>query len=365
MKVIVEIAIAICVIVVSISGCKNDRMRKETVLVGDKVAQWQMDNFTYSFLPKAHWANAALYRGMAEWAECTNSDRIFAWLTKIGEDNSWGMLPRIYDADDLCIGQLYLKLFLRDGDSTKIAAVKERMDYVIDNRDFSPLRNPANGKYYRDRWGWCDALFMAPPVYAGMFEVEQDDKYLDFCFEEYQVTVDSLFDRDDGLFYRDLTLVEDREPNGKKVFWGRGNGWVYAGLCLMLETVPESHPSYAYYKSLYMDMTDPVVNCQDVSGSWHAGMYDPKTWKAPENSASGFFVYGLAWGVNHGLLKGEKYENAVRKGWNALKSYVQEDGKLGYVQPIGHSPVGVDADMTAPYGVGAFLLAASQIMKMQ
>lgn len=334
--------------------------KDEVKYIADKVAGWQMENFTDTVLHKAHWANGALYKGMMEWADQSGSKEIENWLLGIGESTSWGLLPRIYDADDLCIGQMYLNMYEKYKKPQMLDTVKNRVDYVMSHPDTAPLIRP-NGKYYRNRWGWCDALFMAAPVYAELSKIERDDRYLDFCFSEFQVTADSLYNRDAHLFYRDLSLVKDKEPNGKQVYWGRGNGWVFAALSIMLEKVPASHQSYSYYKQMYLEMADAIIGCQDKSGAWHSGLYDPIAWSAPENSASGFFVYGLTWGLNHGTLNGAKYEKAAKAGWDSLKACVHPDGKLGYVQAIGHSPAKVTYDMTAVYGVGAFLLAATEM----
>ena len=91
----------------------------------------------------------------------------------------------------------------------------------------------------------------------------------------------------------------------------------------------------------------------------------PIIYPSPENSASGFFVYGLGWGVNQGILKDRKYKKAARKGWKALKSYVHEDGMLGYVQPVSAAPEQVTQNMTEVYGVGAFLMAGIEMLKMK
>lgn len=111
-------------------------------------------------------------------------------------------------------------------------------------------------------------------------------------------------------------------------------------------------------------MSESVVACQDRKGSWHPSMLDPEAYPMPENSASGFFTYGLAWGVNRGILTGSAYRKAARQGWKALCSHVRSDGRLEYVQPIGGSPASATRDMTEVYGVGAFLMAASEIVKM-
>lgn len=109
-------------------------------------------------------------------------------------------------------------------------------------------------------------------------------------------------------------------------------------------------------------MTETVLATQDENGSWHASLLAPLQYSSPENSASGFMTYGLGWGVNHGILKGKTYRKAALKGWNALCSYVSEDGKLQYVQLVAGSPELIEKDMTEAYGVGVFLLAASEII---
>jgi rhamnogalacturonyl hydrolase YesR len=86
--------------------------------------------------------------------------------------------------------------------------------------------------------------------------------------------------------------------------------------------------------------------------------------KTPETSATGFFVYGLAWGINHGQLAAVQYRSSVDLGWRALLAAVQPDGKLGWVQQVGAGPAQVDHDDTQLYGVGAFLLAASEVSKL-
>lgn len=134
---------------------------------------------------------------------------------------------------------------------------------------------------------------------------------------------------------------------------------------MLLQTLPKDHPTYDYYLNIYKEMASAIVQCQDKNGSWHASMLDPDSYPSPENSASGFFVYGLGWGVNQGILKDRKYKKAARKGWKALKSYVHEDGMLGYVQPVSAAPEQVTQNMTEVYGVGAFLMAGIEMLKMK
>ena len=84
----------------------------------------------------------------------------------------------------------------------------------------------------------------------------------------------------------------------------------------------------------------------------------------PESSGSGFFTFGLAWGVNSGLLDSQETLPAVRNGWQGLIWALQPSGKLGWVQQIGYDPRSVTADDNMEYGTGAFLLAGSEMLEL-
>ena len=81
----------------------------------------------------------------------------------------------------------------------------------------------------------------------------------------------------------------------------------------------------------------------------------------PETSGTAFYTYGIAWGINAGLLPRAEYEPVARRGWAALNRAIQPDGRLGYVQQVSDRPEKVEPGDTQYYGVGAFLLAATQM----
>jgi hypothetical protein len=71
----------------------------------------------------------------------------------------------------------------------------------------------------------------------------------------------------------------------------------------------------------------------------------------------------MAWGMNHRLLDRARFESATLDGWRALAECVNADGKLVHVQPPGSAPKQFDPNSTEPFGVGAFLLAGSEIYR--
>jgi len=210
------------------------------------------------------------------------------------------------------------------------------------------------------RWCWSDALFMGPAAWTELSLATGDPRYAAYGDHEFWAATDYLFDPREGLFFRDSRYFDRRDAQGRKIFWSRGNGWVIAGLVNVLKSLPAKHPSRPRYEALLQQMATTLVRVQKPDGFWSPSLLAPEG-SPPESSGTAFFVYGLAYGVNTGLLKGPEYRQAAERGWTALASSVLPDGKLGWVQQVGYAPEDVLPDDTQLYGVGAFLLAASEV----
>ena len=325
------------------------------------VADWQIAHkFTY---PEYDWTAGALYAGMAEWAKIAGNDTYWNYLKGVGTRLNWGTGPRLYHADDLCVGQMYVELYRKYDKKFMIQPTLSKITYITDYPSTVSLEFKDNNNS-TDRWSWCDAIFMGPTVWAKMYNVTKDKRYSKFLDHEFKATTDYLYDKDEHLYYRDSRYFIQTEKNGKKVFWGRGNGWVFAGLCCILTELPKDYKNRKMYEKVYLAMAEKLTSLQGSDGYWHASLLDPESYPNPETSASGFNCYGLAWGINNGYLPKEKYLPVVVKAWDALVHSVDPDGKLCWVQPIGADPKKVTREMTDIYGVGAFLLAGTEMVKL-
>ncbi len=341
----------------------------EVKKVMKKVADWQIKHFndTYSGRKKPHhpldWTNGALYVGMVKWAAMANDDTYYNWLKQIGESHEWKLHYRKYFADDHTVGQLYLDLYRKYGDNKMIEPTKEQFNFII----LHPAKTSLKWKtpYHQNRWNWCDALFMSPPVWAKLYKITGEKKYLDFMMSEYKATTDFLYDKKENLYYRDENYI-GKLDNDTKIFWSRGNGWVFAGLSnIMNELDPSSNSKeYKYFLKIYKKMAKKLLTIQTPKGHWSMSLLGQDFYPTPETSGSSFYIYGLAWGINKGILDKKTYSPAVTKGWNAMVSHITQDGMLGYVQPIGAAPGKAWVNKTEVYGTGAFLSAGSEIYKM-
>jgi unsaturated rhamnogalacturonyl hydrolase len=328
-----------------------------------RVADWQLAHPAKE-RPNG-WVQAAGYAGMMALAGISGDTKYRDAMLAMGETNGWRPGARMYHADDQCVGQTYAELYFLYRDPKMIAPMRERFDAILAKPSAAPSLDFAlPDKKALEQWSWCDSLFMAPPTWLRLYAATDDSRYLDFAVTNWWRTTDFLYDKDEHLFFRDSTFFNQREANGQKVFWGRGNGWVMGGLVRMLQYLPTNHPDRPRFEQLFKDMAEKILSCQQPDGLWHASLLDPESYPAKETSGSGFFTYAFAWGVNQGLLDRAKFEPAIRKAWTALVGCVDADGKLTHVQPIGADPKNFDADSTEPYGVGAFLLAGSEVYRL-
>lgn len=308
------------------------------------------------------WVRAAFYTGVMATYYTTQDEKYLKAALDWGQRNKWQANSAQrkgkgkagdWHADDQASAQTYAECCEIRKDPNMIADARK----VFDVRVASP-------KPGREDWWWCDSLFMAPPAMARVAKITGEKKYLDLMDSLWWDTTAYLYDKDEDLYYRDDKFFAKKTPSGKKVFWGRGNGWVMGGTCRVLQYMPADYPSRQKYVDLLKKMAKKVASLQQSDGLWRPSLLDPQEVPVQETSSSGFFCFALAWGINNGILDRAEYLPVVQKAWKALVGCVEENGKLGYVQPIGAAPDKVSKDTTQEYGVGAFLLAGAEMVKL-
>jgi rhamnogalacturonyl hydrolase YesR len=354
-----------------VSACTTPKDEaKEVVDIIYKVNNyWQAQNPKHG---RSFWDNAAYHTGNMEaffltgdsgfmnyskaWAEHNEwkgakSDDKAEWKYSYGESDDYVL----FGDYQICF-QTYADLYNIEPDSQKIARAREVMEYQM-----STDKN--------DYWWWADGLYMVMPVMTKLYKITNNPLYLE-KLHEYWAFADSLmYDPEDALYYRDGKYIypKHKSVNGKKDFWARGDGWVLAALAKVLKDLPEDNAYRQEYIGRFRAMAKAVAACQQPEGYWTRSLLDPEHAPGPETSGTAFFTYGLLWGMNNGYLDKATYQPVVEKAWTYLTTVaLQPDGRIGYVQPIGEKAIPgqvVDANSTANFGVGAFLLAACEMVR--
>lgn len=319
------------------------------------VYAWQVANpVTINVQNGNDWARGAFYAGVMRAYNRTNDEAYLVGATAYGESQQWRAGARFRHADDLAKGQSFLDVYAVKKEPKMLTAIQGRVDSLI-----------AAEKPGREDWWWCDALFMEPPVLVRLAQLTGDAKYTGYLNRMWWDATDFLFDKEENLYFRDKTFFDKKAPNGKKVFWSRGNGWVMGGLVQVLERLPKSAAMYTQYLDLYKKMAARIVTLQQPDGFWRASLLDPAEVPVKETSGTGFYTFALAWGINNGVLDRAAYLPAVQNGWKALTAAVTPEGKLTYVQQIGARPESVKQDDNQEYGSGAFLMAGTEMLRLK
>ncbi|MGO4211120.1 glycoside hydrolase family 105 protein [Terriglobus sp. YAF25] len=317
-----------------------------------KVADWQLQRSAPHF--DDDWTFGVLYTGFMAIPESVAGKRYIEAMRSMGQTLHWQMGPDLLDANDMTIGQTYLALYESYKDPAMMQSVKDRAAFTMRQTESQE----------RPLWWWCDALFMAPAAFAEISRITGDQRYLDYMDTQWSVTSSHLYETRHRLFFRDARFLTRKEANGEPVFWSRGNGWVLAGLAKVLQNMPKDYPSRPKYVAQFQEMAASLAKLQRPNGLWTAGLLDPTSYPADETSGTGLITFGLAYGINSGILSKEEYEPHVALAWRGLVSHIFVDGRLGSVQKVADAPGHLKPTSSYVYGVGAFLLAGSEIYSM-
>jgi rhamnogalacturonyl hydrolase YesR len=348
-------------------GADETNMSKEQVIAeGEKMADTQLAQLAGK-PPQIDWIAAVMWAGYADFSHISAKPGYAAAITKLGGTVNWTPLYHAktpHHADDFAIGQPFLDIYADKKDPAILKPIQDRLDAASDYIEKSEPPNLPNEKTNQLTWWWCDALFMAPPVFARLSLLTHDPKDLGAMDLEWWRTADLLYDKDEHLFYRDKGFFTKLTKNGKKVFWSRGNGWVFAGLARTLTYLPLDYPSRAKYVAVYREMAAKLASLQQPDGTWHPSLLDPGEFPDSETSGTALDCFAFAWGINHGLLDATTYLPVTTRAWAALLAAKRPDGLLGYVQDVGDSPKAVKISGTKLYATGAFLMAAGELSQL-
>ena len=316
--------------------------------------------------PSNIWTRAVYYEGLMALYSIYPHDDYYRYAYDWAEYHNWGLRNgnTTRNADDQCCGQVYLELYDICPKPEILKNIKSNINMVVN----TPQVND---------WWLIDAIQMAMPIYAKLGCLTNDDKYFNKMWEMYSYTRNNhggngMYNESDGLWWRDHDFDPPyKEPNGEDCYWSRGNGWVYAALVRVMNTIPQDEKHYKDYLNDFINMSKALKKCQRKDGFWNVSLHDESNYGGKETSGTSLFVYGMAWGIRKGYLNKEEYMPIVIKAWNSLvKDCVHDNGFLGYVQgtgkePKSSQPVNYDSKPDfEDYGTGCFLLAGSEIYKL-
>lgn len=310
------------------------------------------------------WVRGTWYTSVMAFYKASGDQKLMGQAMAWGEKHQWEVGKEGSGANKLTCVQTWLDLYMIHKDEKMLAPSRAWMDskkFPAPSFDGVWYTHAPRGVGHR----YADSLYVGPPALAKLYKITHDEKYLDIMNRFYWDVCDEIYDKEAHLFYRDKRFIEPRSANGKKVFWSRGNGWVIAGIPLILEYLPKDHESHPRYVTLLKELSKSIAACQGNDGLWRVNLADAESFPTPETSGTAFFCYGMAWGINNGILDRETYLPVVRKAWTGLVRSVSAEGKVQWGQKVGDRPVTVKQSDSHEYVAGTFLLAGSEMLKLK
>ena len=318
------------------------------------------------------WTRAYYYEGLMDLWKIDPQQRYLDYALEWGRKHEWKLRGRkdgsvTRNADNQCAGQTYLFLYEQDAGKPE-----EYIVYIKNSIDSMMVTDKI------DDWSWIDAVQMSMPIFAQLGNVTGDTAYYNRAYDMYMYTKlkhgdNGLYNPTDSLWWRDGDFDPPyKEPNGEDCYWSRGNGWIVVAMARMLSLLPENESHRQEYENMLVTMCHALKKIQREDGFWNVSLHDPGNYGGKELTGTAMFAYGMAYGVNNGLLNAEEFTPVIYKAWNGMvRDCLHSNGFLGYVQGTGKEPkeaqpVTYDREPDFDdFGLGAFLMAGAEIYKMK
>lgn len=326
-----------------ITGCDNSKLTEknlssdEVLKLTEKIANSYIENES-DVKP-----NPFLYTGMFQLSKVSHYPKYINWLIETGEKNNWEIPHDTTQPVDYSVSHHYLSIYRKPhlGREIIIQSTQQALDSIINKKE-------------EKQWTQLKDLFLKPAVLAIWSKVKKDttNTYLAYMHTNYQSVYSDLWDEEVNLFHSDNASADKK---GNTSFSSLKNSGVFAGLALLISELPEEWEKSVFYKKLFKKMAQTVKETQQKDGTW------PKDLKGDANensltSATSFFTFGIAWGINIGLLDKTEFEPVLLKAWNSIADKIQEKGELNFSE----NPTD-DEDYASGFGIGGIMAAGSEM----
>ncbi len=157
---------------------------------------------------------------------------------------------------------------------------------------------------------WIDDMYMITAAQVQAYRATGNRMYIDRAAREMAMYLDSI-QKPNGLFHHAPDVP---------FFWGRGNGWMAAGMSELLRSLPADNPHRERILQGYRRMMASLLKYQNENGMWRQIIDHPESWE--ESSCTGMFTFAMITGVKNGWIDAKQYAPAARKGWLGLITHI-------------------------------------------
>ena len=280
--------------------------------VGKRLAEHFVTS-PHQYTATIHYSEVCAWYGALTYAQLTHDDALRDALIKKYQPLMPGgteanRIPQRHHVDDSIFGIISLEIAIQTKDAKQLEIGKGWADRQWEN----PQPDGLSGE---TRY-WIDDMYMLTILQLEAYRATGDKKYLDRDANEMVSYLDKL-QQPNGLFFHAPDVP---------FYWGRGDGWVAAGMAEMLRTLPENHPQRARILKGYRLMMSALLKYQGKDGMWRELIDRDDAW--PESYSSAMFSFAMITGVKNGWLDAASYGPAARKAWIAVTGYIDQNNDI-------------------------------------
>jgi len=267
----------------------------------------------HQYTATIHYAETGAWYGALTFADLTRDTDLRDQLVKkfdplFPDGAEAARIPKRDHVDDMIFGIIPLQIYIETKD-------KKYLDYGLSFADRQWADPQPDGLSHETRY-WIDDMYMLTILQLEAWRATGDRKYLDRDAQEMVAYLDKL-QQPNGLFYH-----APETP----FFWGRGDGWVAAGMAEMLRDLPADHPLRPRIMAGYKLMMAALLKYQTSDGMWRQLIDHDEAWE--ETSSTGMFTFAMITGVKNGWLDAATYGPAARKAWIALTGFIDQNSDM-------------------------------------
>ncbi|NCA66982.1 MAG: hypothetical protein EOM87_02845 [Clostridia bacterium] len=286
------------------------------------VRAWKPENLRWG------WGEGLFTYALAELDNYLKEDRYIGFY-KTYCDKYAAEHPDIDCSDTAAPGLTSYALFKKTGD----ARYKALTDSVINYIENAPrILEDAPNHFGTSKDAatypqsiWVDSLMMFS-VFTARYGAENGlGNMIDYAARQPASYAKYLMDKDDKLWYHSYWVKQHTHYPRRKLYWGRGNGWVIASFPMIYESIGKDHPLAKEIAEIYQSTSAALLNYQRSDGAFETVFNKVgKTYR--ELSATALIAGGWLHGIRLGILD-KSYLKPALKAYNlCIDSIICEDG---------------------------------------
>ena len=314
------------------------------------------------------WGEALLGYALDELDRANNTQRYTDFLTRYCD--YWVAVdPAVDQSDTAAPGLITYAMYKRTGNPAYRHLTEKVLHYIRNEPRLyldclNHLGSSGKGKLY-PKSVWIDSVMMFS-VFTSIYAREnRDEEMLAFAARQPKQYASMMWNETDHLWAHSYWVKCRKAFPQRRLYWGRGNGWVICGFPMILDRIGLEHPEAEEIIAIYRQTSEALLKCQNPDGTFNTLLQYPSY---RELSATALISAGWLHGIQKGYLD-ERFREPAMRAFRACVDAMEETDAGVYMTEISGPTIpvpvfpklgyqAVPLGKNWSYGIAALIFAA-------